>query len=105
MTAASPIKLRDGTWGARVRNTTVEPGDVIEITTQSGKAWTATVQRVLWSGDGVSLVATQSSTQSSKTSGSRGRGRGTWTGCSCGSVEEYGRKSDCASCRFDRDDC
>lgn len=33
------------------------------------------------------------------------RSRGTWTGCSCGSVEEYDRPSDCWSCRFDRDDC
>lgn len=29
--------------------------------------------------------------------------RGTWTGCKCGSVVEYERPSDCASCRHDRD--
>lgn len=28
--------------------------------------------------------------------------RGTWTGCRCGSVEEYERANDCASCRHDR---
>lgn len=33
---------------------------------------------------------------------SHSRRRGTWTGCSCGSVEEYERDSDCASCRHDR---
>lgn len=32
----------------------------------------------------------------------RSTGRGTWTGCSCGSVEEYERNSDCGSCRHDR---
>lgn len=30
------------------------------------------------------------------------RSRGTWTGCRCGSVEEYERDSDCRSCRHDR---
>lgn len=30
-----------------------------------------------------------------------GRSRGSWTGCSCGSVEEYSRDSDCRSCRHD----
>ena len=30
------------------------------------------------------------------------RRRGTWTGCSCGSVEEYERDGDCFSCRHDR---
>ena len=28
--------------------------------------------------------------------------RGTWTGCQCGSVEEYERPGDCRSCRHDR---
>jgi len=27
--------------------------------------------------------------------------RGTWTGCSCGSVAEYSRPSDCWTCRHD----
>jgi hypothetical protein len=27
--------------------------------------------------------------------------RGTWTGCSCGSVEEFSKDSDCRQCRFD----
>jgi len=29
------------------------------------------------------------------------RRRGTWTGCSCGSVQEYSRPSDCWTCRHD----
>ena len=28
--------------------------------------------------------------------------RGTWTGCRCGSVEEYARAGDCSSCAHDR---
>jgi hypothetical protein len=27
--------------------------------------------------------------------------KGTWTGCSCGSVEEYSKDSDCWTCRHD----
>jgi hypothetical protein len=30
------------------------------------------------------------------------RRRGTWTGCQCGSVEEYERPNDCFTCRHDR---
>lgn len=37
-----------------------------------------------------------------KSSTGKRRSRGTWTGCSCGSVEEYSRPSDCASCEHDR---
>ena len=30
-----------------------------------------------------------------------GRSRGTWTGCSCGSVQEYTKASDCWTCKHD----
>lgn len=66
MTTASPAKLRDGSWGARVSGRASE-GDTITIETRAGKKWDATVSRVLWSGadrrtgKAVSLVATNSS--------------------------------------------
>lgn len=60
MIQASPTKLRDGSWGARAQSADVRAGDTVEITTRSGKRWTATVSRVLWSGDGVAIVATES---------------------------------------------
>ena len=56
-TTATPAKLRDGSWGARVRGT-VAAGDVVTITTSAGKTWQATVQRVIWRGAGVSICAT-----------------------------------------------
>lgn len=56
---ATPTKLRDGTWGARVQGT-VQSGDRITITTRAGKSWTAVIARVVWTGQGVSLVATGS---------------------------------------------
>lgn len=56
---ATPAKLRDGSWGARVRGR-VSSGEIVTITTKAGKSWKARVTRVLWSGDGVSLCATES---------------------------------------------
>ena len=46
--------------GARVSGA-VAAGDEITITTRSGKSWAARVERVLWSGDDVTLVSTSSS--------------------------------------------
>lgn len=57
MTQASPTKLRDGSWGATVKGS-VTPGEQITITARSGKSWTARVSRVIWRGDGMTIVAT-----------------------------------------------
>jgi hypothetical protein len=57
MTLATPAKLRNGSWGARVHGA-VREGDTIEIRTKAGKSWQARVRRVVWSGQGVSLVST-----------------------------------------------
>lgn len=62
MTQATPTKLRNGDWGAKVAGS-VRQGDEIQIRTKAGKEWTATVTRVLWSGDNVSIVATESRSQ------------------------------------------
>jgi hypothetical protein len=58
MTQATPTKLRNGDWGAKVAGS-VRQGDEIQIRTKAGKEWTARVARVLWSGDNVSIVATE----------------------------------------------
>lgn len=57
--AATPTKLRNGSWGAKVQGT-VRTGDTVQITARSGNSWTATVQKVVWSGEGVAIVATES---------------------------------------------
>lgn len=77
--AATPAKLKSGEWGVRVTSP-VSAGDTVTITTKSGKSWDATVSRVVWTGDGVSLCATSSADRPA-TSGRR-------TGCSCGSRED-----------------
>jgi hypothetical protein len=58
--SATPAKLRNGNWGARVQGA-VAKGDVVTITTKAGKTWTATVDAVVWTDGQVSLVATSSS--------------------------------------------
>jgi hypothetical protein len=96
---ATPTKLRNGTWGAKVSSTDVRRGDTVTITTRSGKSWDATVSEVVWTGNGVTICATQS--QDRRPAAPR-RNRGTWTGCTCGSVEEYEKSSACWTCRHDR---
>jgi len=97
MTQATPKKLRDGSWGA-ITETEVGVGASITITTRSGKSWTATVQRVLWSDGAATIVAT---TTGRAAPASRPASR-TRTGCSCGSIEEREQSSDCWTCRHDR---
>lgn len=60
MTAASPKKLRNGSWGALVEDTRVKIGDTVTITTRGGKSWDARVERVIWTGSGVAICATAS---------------------------------------------
>lgn len=45
-----PAKLKDGTWGAHVNAPGAKCGDVVHIETRSGKQWTETVERVIWTG-------------------------------------------------------
>lgn len=95
---ASYTKLRDGSWGIRVDGA-VTNGQSVTVHTKAGATKTETVRAVLWSGNGVSICAIQ---QSERPAGkSRGRRGGTRTGCSCGSVEEYTKDTDCWTCKHD----
>ena len=49
---ATPAKLRDGSWGARVLAPSApETGARIKVQARSGKTWAALVAHVLWSGE------------------------------------------------------
>jgi len=96
--SASPAKLRNGSWGARVQGS-VQAGDVVTITTRSGKSWQAIVTQAIWSGEGVTICATESCDR--KPAARKPSRRGTWSGCSCGSVEEFIKATDCWTCRHD----
>lgn len=73
-TTASPAKLKNGSWGARVKGD-VKEGDVITIRTKSGKTWEARVTRVVWSGDSVSICATESMDRPQRTQRTYSNGR------------------------------
>lgn len=100
---ATYAKLRDGSWGVRTTGCERLAGDVVTVTKRSGEAKTETLGSLVWSGDGVSLwriAARAISTRSISTRSSDAR-RGTWTGCPCGSIEEYSRPSDCWTCQHE----
>ena len=106
---ATPTKLKNGSWGARVASTNVRAGDIVQITTRGGKSWEAEIIKVVWSGNGVSICATSSiasrnisSRSSASSTGRRApRNSATPTGCRCGSVVEYSKPTDCWHCRHD----
>lgn len=104
---ATYTKLEDGTWGVRVNSSRrLAEGDVLTVSKRDGSSKTERVAKVLWHGvarDGreASLVTIAATSRSPQRGGSGRSGRGTWTGCHCGSVEEYSRPSDCWSCRHD----
>jgi hypothetical protein len=57
---ATPAKLRNGCWGARVQDENITAGDVVTVTTKNGKSWKSVIVKVLWRGEGVSLCSTRS---------------------------------------------
>ena len=95
-TQASPAKLRDGSWGARVRSEQVSPGDVVTITTAGGKTWQARVERVVWSGEGVSICATSSLDRAPSGTDSRGHSIRSGASYRAGVTAAHGRT--CPSC-------
>ena len=74
--SASPTKLRDGSWGATVKGPATV-GETIKITTKAGKSWEAKISKVVWTGNGVTIVATGDSGSSS---GSKYTPRNTYPG-------------------------
>jgi hypothetical protein len=80
---ATPAKLRNGNWGARVKGAPVSAGDVVQITTKSGKSWSARVIAIVWSGKGVTLCATESLDRAPARSTRRARCSCTDPSCEC----------------------
>ena len=106
MIAATPKKLRSGDWGALAQGA-VNVGDALQVTTKSGKSWSATVTAVIWQGKGVTICATGGSGGSARRSGSgrRRSGRCRTSGCGnpadlnaahCRATEGY-----CGYCAYD----
>src|SRR3954465_11943238 len=97
---ATPAKLNSGAWGARVAGHQVAVGDEVSIAAQSGKAWTATVSRIVWKGPDVTLVATGEVANSHPLSGRcKGCGRGIKDAPQHRAMGGY-----CGECAFDQFD-
>jgi len=68
---ATPAKLRDGSWGARVVGK-ARRGQRIFIQAKGGRKWEATVDKVFWTGEDrytgeiISLVSTESDKRSNE---------------------------------------
>lgn len=76
---ASPLKLRDGSWGARVQGTP-RSGDTIRVTTRGGKSWESVVDKVIWTDRKVSIVSVESRKRSSSSRSSRPPARRSYGG-------------------------
>lgn len=64
--AASYCQLPSGKWGIRVYSGSPNPGDVVEVTTKSGKKKHETVKKVLrQSNDGATICVIEESTEAS----------------------------------------
>lgn len=94
-------KLRDGSWGLRGSATDLQPGMPVRVEKRDGSIREEIIGAVLWTGEDVASNRISLARIASSAPRTR-RERGTWTGCSCGSIEEYERDGDCASCQFDR---
>lgn len=107
---AAPAKLRNGDWGAKVQSETIHAGDTITVTTRAGKSWDAQVTKVVWSGSGVSICATQRvaaqsrSTPSPKQSRQGGRCR-ECRGTIKNATHHRAMEGLCGHCAFDEFDC
>jgi hypothetical protein len=64
-------KLRTGSWGIK-STTPVAKGDRVEVQKKSGERQTVTVERIVWSGNGVWLCAIRAEPKSGGRRGSHG---------------------------------
>ena len=90
-----PWKLPSGEWGV-LTSTPADVGYDVEVTANNGKRWQTLITDVVESRGGGSLCRTTARPAS------RSHRRSTRTGCSCGSVEEFEKDTDCWTCRHDR---
>jgi hypothetical protein len=92
---ASPVKLSDGTWGARVPGI-VFVGQNITIETRAGKKWTACVAKIISKNSDGAIVQTKSATE--KKSGQSSRSNcGYWLCPACEEENSHSRSS-CWEC-------
>lgn len=95
--SASYNKLRDGSWGIKVQGS-AKPGDRITVTKRDGSSKVETVDKVVWSGNGVAICSViETRGASSSSSGGRRNAHGNTSRAPAGTYEceecgEYVRK-------------
>ena len=88
-------KLRTGAWGVRSTDR-LTVGQTVTVEKRDGSRKQETIHTIVWTGQGVTLAAL-----APKGAATAAPARGRRTGCSCGSIEDSPRDSDCASCQHD----
>lgn len=111
---ATPAKLNDGSWGAKVKSSDVAIGDSVTITTRGGKSWEAIVDAVFYRQDDGCLCRTRKSTGAKagtslrKASAPRARTGGRCRSCR-GAIRDAAHHRAmgglCGGCAFDEYDC
>lgn len=96
MPATTYTKLKSGEWGLRVPGGAARAGMSVAVHTKAGAAKTETIDRVLWSGNGVSLCTIRKRQRSSY------GGDGFRPVAGCGNCRAIGRM--CKQCEFDEYD-
>lgn len=101
--SATYQKLKDGSWGIRLKGPKPSKGDRVAVSKKSGETKEEVIDRVLWSGDGVHLCSVAGNSGCGSPGSPRRRARSSYprTGCSCGSREGYPQETDCFTCRHD----
>lgn len=74
----SYTKLKDGTWGVKVRGS-VAAGDKVTVQTKAGATKEETVAKVIWTGQGVSICSV-----ARQTAGGEPKRGGRDVCCECG---------------------
>ena len=64
-------KLKDGNWGIRHEDTNLSSGDSVVVTKKSGETKSETVDRVIWTGDGITLATIRGQSNGAQRSSSR----------------------------------
>jgi hypothetical protein len=88
--ATTYTKLRSGDWGIRSTET-LSAGMTVQVTKKSGESKTETVDRVIWTGNGVTLASIARSAAPAS-QGSRRRHGGRYECEECGDYVEPGTR-------------
>lgn len=101
MTRATYTKLRDGSWGIRVKGGAPAPGAQIRVKKKAGTVKVETIDQVVWRGDGITLCSIRRSGRSAGESGRCAECRGPVVHAR----HHRAMGGLCGHCAFDEFDC